>query len=122
MRSTSTPLEEFGDVYPMLNISAFFQRLLDPRKIEVSSNLKGALNKSTTSDSPKPTVTITAQPLPAENIQALKDNISYLITKIDLLEGELMSLKKTTITCVKGKITRKVTAVKPVCPKGYEKK
>jgi hypothetical protein len=32
------------------------------------------------------------------------------------------SLKKTTITCIKGKLTKKVTAVKPVCPKGYKKK
>ena len=30
--------------------------------------------------------------------------------------------KKATITCVKGKLTKKVTAVKPVCPKGYKKK
>ena len=29
--------------------------------------------------------------------------------------------KKTTITCVKGKLTKKVTAVKPVCPNGYKK-
>ena len=32
------------------------------------------------------------------------------------------SLKKTTITCVKGKLTKKVTAVKPKCPTGYKKK
>jgi hypothetical protein len=30
--------------------------------------------------------------------------------------------KKTTITCVKGKTSKKVTAVKPVCPSGYKKK
>jgi hypothetical protein len=30
--------------------------------------------------------------------------------------------KKTTITCVKGKLTKKVTAIKPVCPKGFKKK
>jgi hypothetical protein len=30
--------------------------------------------------------------------------------------------KKVTITCVKGKLVKKVTAVKPVCPKGYKKK
>jgi hypothetical protein len=30
-------------------------------------------------------------------------------------------LKKTTITCIKGKITKKVTAVNPKCPKGYKK-
>ncbi len=31
-------------------------------------------------------------------------------------------LKKTTITCLKGKLTKKVTGVKPVCPKGYKVK
>ena len=30
--------------------------------------------------------------------------------------------KKTTITCVKGKLTKKVIAVKPKCPSGYKKK
>jgi len=30
--------------------------------------------------------------------------------------------KKTTITCLKGKVTKKVTAVKPKCPAGYKKK
>ncbi len=30
--------------------------------------------------------------------------------------------KKTTITCVKGKTSKKVTAVKPVCPTGFKKK
>ena len=30
--------------------------------------------------------------------------------------------KKTTITCVKGKTAKKVTAVKPKCPTGYKKK
>lgn len=30
--------------------------------------------------------------------------------------------KKTSITCIKGKISKKVTAVKPKCPAGYKKK
>ena len=30
--------------------------------------------------------------------------------------------KKSTITCVKGKLTKKIKAVKPKCPKGYKKK
>jgi hypothetical protein len=30
--------------------------------------------------------------------------------------------KKTTITCVKGKLTKKVTEIKPKCPAGYKKK
>ena len=32
------------------------------------------------------------------------------------------AMKKTTITCVKGKLSKKVTAVKPTCPAGYKKK
>jgi hypothetical protein len=31
-------------------------------------------------------------------------------------------VKKTTITCVKGKVTKKVTAAGPKCPTGYKKK
>ena len=30
--------------------------------------------------------------------------------------------KKTTITCIKGKTVKKVTAVNPKCPSGYKKK
>ena len=37
-------------------------------------------------------------------------------------KAKAAAAKKTTITCVKGKLTKKVTAVKPVCPKGYKKK
>jgi hypothetical protein len=32
------------------------------------------------------------------------------------------SKKKTTINCIKGKTTKKVTAIKPKCPVGYKKK
>ena len=31
-------------------------------------------------------------------------------------------VKKTTITCVKGKVSKKITAVNPTCPSGYKKK
>ena len=30
--------------------------------------------------------------------------------------------KKTTIVCVKGKLTKKITGVNPKCPSGYKKK
>ena len=35
---------------------------------------------------------------------------------------EMKILKKSTITCVKGKVSKKVTAVSPKCPAGYKKK
>ncbi len=41
----------------------------------------------------------------------------------DVAAGKAAAASKmTSITCVKGKLTKKVNAVKPVCPKGYKKK
>ena len=37
-------------------------------------------------------------------------------------EAKVAALKKSTITCVKGKQSKKVTAVKPKCPRGYKLK
>ncbi len=37
-------------------------------------------------------------------------------------DAKAATTKKTTITCVKGKLTKKVTAVKPKCPSGYKLK
>jgi len=39
-----------------------------------------------------------------------------------LAATKVAALKKTTITCIKGKLVKKVTAVKPLCPAGYKKK
>ena len=38
------------------------------------------------------------------------------------LEQESAAVKKTTITCVKGKLVKKVTGTAPKCPSGYKKK
>ena len=50
-------------------------------------------------------------PLTAEEIKAKHE-----------AEVRAAAKKKMTITCVKGKLTKKVTAVKPRCPTGYKKK
>lgn len=34
-------------------------------------------------------------------------------------QAKAAALKKTTITCVKGKLIKKITAIKPKCPSGY---
>jgi hypothetical protein len=39
-----------------------------------------------------------------------------------LAAAKAAALKKTTITCIKGKLTKKVTAIKPKCPTGYKLK
>jgi hypothetical protein len=45
-----------------------------------------------------------------------RDNVSVLVSRI------IANPRKTTITCVKGKIIKKVTSAKPVCPTGYKVK
>jgi predicted nucleic acid-binding Zn-ribbon protein len=57
---------------------------------------------------------------------ALKSNCVAEVTLADF-QREYQDLtksssKKTTITCVKGKLTKKVTAINPKCPAGYKKK
>lgn len=37
-------------------------------------------------------------------------------------QDKVNAIKSQTITCLKGKVTKKVTAVKPKCPAGYKKK
>jgi hypothetical protein len=33
-----------------------------------------------------------------------------------------LASKLTTITCIKGKLTKKISAIVPKCPTGYKKK
>ena len=37
-------------------------------------------------------------------------------------EAKAVASKKTTVTCTKGKLTKKVTGIKPNCPEGYKRK
>jgi hypothetical protein len=41
---------------------------------------------------------------------------------VKLTQASVASSKKSTITCVKGNLTKKVTAVNAKCPAGYKKK
>ena len=50
-----------------------------------------------------------------------KDADVDLVT-FDVYAAPTPATKKTTITCIKGKLTKKVTAVNPKCPTGYKKK
>jgi hypothetical protein len=61
---------------------------------------------------------------------AFEGQLTRLETSLVFIDNEFTtavkratsSAKITTITCTKGKLTKKITAVKPVCPKGYKKK
>lgn len=71
-------------------------------------------------------VCVATQGLPSANIElvdaAFKYASSSLPAPTPTPEQSLAASKKTTITCLKGKLTKKVTAVKPKCPTGYKVK
>jgi hypothetical protein len=55
--------------------------------------------------------------------KAIKIPISDLrVSAKAAADAKAASNKKTTITCIKGKLTKKVTVIKPKCPAGYKKK
>ena len=56
------------------------------------------------------------------DLSTAKYNIQSVNASLDASEKVWEKTQKTTITCIKGKLTKKVTAVKPVCPAGYKKK
>ena len=61
----------------------------------------------------------------AEHIAAKKKQASEAEAKAKAeaeAKAKASKLKKATITCVKGKNSKKVTAVNPQCPAGYKKK
>ena len=55
------------------------------------------------------------------NYKMFEFEIYRISRDIDALEERWLNTR-TTITCVKGKLTKKVTAIKPKCPAGYKKK
>jgi hypothetical protein len=55
------------------------------------------------------------------NYKTFEVEIYRISGEIDALEERLLNAR-TTITCVKGKLTKKVTAIKPKCPAGYKVK
>ena len=58
----------------------------------------------------------------AEKAIADKAAADKLIADKAAAAAKAAAAKKISITCVKGKLTKKVIAIKPVCPSGYKKK
>jgi hypothetical protein len=56
------------------------------------------------------------------DLTTAKYNIQSVNASLGVSEKVWEATQKTTITCVKGKLTKKVTAVKPKCPSGYKLK
>ena len=58
----------------------------------------------------------------AEEAAAVDKAAADLLAQQKAAAAKAAATKKTTITCIKGKLTKKVTAIKPKCPSGYKLK
>jgi len=56
------------------------------------------------------------------DLSTAKSNIRSANASLDLSVKVWKKTQNVTITCVKGKSVKKVTAINPVCPSGYKKK
>jgi hypothetical protein len=69
----------------------------------------------TPTPTPTPVVTPTPTPTPTPFVTPTSSPTTTVIAPAPVA-------KKITITCIKGKATKKVSGVNPKCPKGYKKK
>ena len=58
----------------------------------------------------------------AASDKAIADKAAELLAQQTAAAAKVAQVKKTTITCTKGKVTKKVTGINPKCPAGYKKK
>jgi hypothetical protein len=70
----------------------------------------------TPTPTPTPVATATPTPTPTET------PVPTPTPSATVVATAKPAAKKTTIRCVKGKTSKKVTAVNPKCPAGYKKK
>ena len=98
------------------------QTISDPRKVyvdQLSSKLSVLLKSK---PDLKKVIQKTQNSLNLINLSSSASDYSFK-QEILLIERQIQALEKMpTITCVKGKVTKKVSAIKPKCPADYKKK
>ena len=77
----------------------------------------------TPTPTPTPTPLVTASPTPTPEVTPSPQPTVVAPSPSPTKNTNLVTTaKRTTIVCTKGKLTKRVTAVKPKCPAGYKKK
>ena len=82
-----------------------------------SPTIKVKLSQETPAPTPSPTLTPTPMATPAQTPAPTTASSAQPLSTV-----KASAVKKVTITCIKGKEIKKVTAVNPKCPIGYKKK
>ena len=87
------------------------------KKAEEAANVAAAAAAQAKADA-EATAKAAAEAKAAETAQAALE----AKLRAELAAQKKPTPSKTTITCTKGKLIKKVTAIRPVCPAGYQKK
>ena len=73
-------------------------------------------------------VCVATQGLPGANVELVESAFSYVANVVPTpiptptRATVTQTVKKITILCIKGKLSKKITGLKPICPSGYKKK
>jgi hypothetical protein len=111
----TTQVASFPNIVPICNTN-FTVTLLTPEQ-------KAATKAAAELKAKQETEAKAAAELKAKQDAEAKAAIEKIVADAKAEAARILaSAKKTTITCVKGKLTKKVTAVKPKCPTGYKLK
>ena len=101
----------------------------EKKQLEGSVSILNSQLLASTSEVERLQVTILQQKSSIESISGelvttktkLEGDVINLQKENEVLKAKISDLSKTTIICIKGKIQKKITGVKPVCPSGYKK-
>ena len=94
----------------------------DENYILKRATLSWMASVATPTPTPTPVATATPTPTPTPTPSETASATPTPTPTPTVVATVKPAAKKTTITCVKGKKTKKVTAIKPKCPKGYKKR
>jgi hypothetical protein len=118
--ATTSVSEKNGWLYLSANGFNFSAPLVRVKLTQEADNVVGTPT-STASPSPISTPTPVASPV-ASPLATPSASPTPTMTPKPRASTQAAAGKKVTITCVKGKTVKKVTAIKPVCPSGHKKR
>jgi hypothetical protein len=114
--ATTSVSEKNGWLYLSANGFTYSAPLVRVKLTQEAENVVGTPTP-TASPSPATTPSVVASPIATPSASP-----TPITTPKPRASSQAAAGKKVTITCVKGKTTKKVTAVSPKCPIGFKKK
>lgn len=97
--------------------------VFSPPRAETTSNREAAISEAQIKAKQDEEARVLAEKLAADRLASeLKSKQETESKAAQDAAAKAAAIKKTTIACIKGKTVKKVTGIKPVCPKGYKKK